>query len=67
MDPKRSMNSFLQRVKAQAGEIEELLNTIPSGSRPSSRVIAKIENLEKKFRAQWDRLEDKYANKGKPL
>ena len=61
-DPKRSMNSFLQLVKARAGEVEELLNTIPSGSRTSSRVITWIEDLEKKFKAQWDRLEDKYAN-----
>ena len=61
-DPKRSMNSFLQLVKARAGEVEELLNTIPSGSRPSSRVITLIEDLEKKFKTQWDRLEDKHAN-----
>ena len=59
-DPKRSMNSFLQRVEARAKEVDELLGTIPQGSRPSSRVVARIEELEKTFKAQWQRLEDKY-------
>ena len=59
-DPKRSMNSFLQRVEARAKEVDELLGTIPQRSRPSSRVVARIEELEKTFKAQWQRLEDKY-------
>ena len=54
------MNSFLQRVEAQAKEVDELLGTIPQRSRPSSRVVARIEELEKTFKAQWQRLEDKY-------
>ena len=61
-NPKRSINSCLQLVKAWAGEIEEVLNTIPSGSRPSSRVVARIEDLEKMFKDQMYRLEYKYAS-----
>ena len=59
-DPKRSMTSLSQRLEARADEIKELLGTVPQGSRPSSRVVARIEELEKKFKAQWSRLEDKY-------
>ena len=59
-DPKRSINSFSQRLETRAGEIGEILSTIPQGSRPSSRIVARIEELEKTFKAQWQRLEDKY-------